>query len=416
MLDEKLRLSSGCRTMKRDSRIIIVNTYNGEWFRLTEECYNILNSALEKGLNREQLISCLEDPEDKIYFNRLLDELNKLQIVTMIESEDSTIHSVGFSITHRCNLSCTHCSYNALTMDESEYLSTRQAISIAEKIISFNPVRIVISGGEPLVRDDFFEIMDFIKKHYSGELSLMTNGVLIDETNVERLISYFSSFEISIDGVDEETCSKIRGKGVFGMVLSSIKILQNHGMKRISLSMVLTRQNEQLADKFEELNTELGTKSVKRIFAPLGRGLINKDTFLPNYGEYSINTDDTVKTGEEKRIKPTGFCCDGIRKRFHVNADGRIYPCASFQKEGFDIGNLLYISDPKKYFSDKEYTHSEGYKKFNYILPYNNQKCKNCDINLFCSTCPFHTYSYSSDEAFDKYCEIKRSIYSFVWG
>lgn len=414
MLDEKLRLSSGCRFMKKNNQVIIVNTYNGQWFRLTEECYNILNLSLEKGLTGEQLISCLEEPEDKVYFNRLLDELSKMQIITTTE-EDKTIHSIGFSITHRCNLSCSHCSYNALTMNDPEYLTTEQITSIAEKIISLNPTRIVISGGEPLVRKDFFKIMDFIKKRYSGDLSLMTNGVLIDETNVETLVSYFSSFELSVDGVDEETCSKIRGKDIFDRVVNSVKVLQKHGMERISLSMVLTRQNEKLIHEFDELNSRLGTKAVPRIFAPLGRGELNKNVLMPNYGEQSTNTGDLYKKKEE-RIKPPGFCCDGIRNRFHVNADGNIYPCASFQKEGFGIGNLLYISDPKKYFSDKEYTCNDGYKKFSCTFPYNNIKCKDCDINLFCYTCPFHTYSYSSDEAFDKYCEIKRSMYSVVWG
>ncbi|WP_330653158.1 radical SAM protein, partial [Clostridioides difficile] len=73
-----------------------------------------------------------------------------------------------------------------------------------------------------LIREDFFEIIKYIKQKLPDtKLILSTNGTLIDEHNVDFIITNFEKIDISIDGVDENTCSETRGKGVFHKVISS---------------------------------------------------------------------------------------------------------------------------------------------------------------------------------------------------
>lgn len=118
---------------------------------------------------------------------------------------------------------------------------------------------ITLSGGEPLLRGDFKELLKYLKNNYNGHIGISTNGTLITNSNAELLVKYADQIDISVDGVDEETCSIVRGKGVFEKVIKSIKILQDKGFSNISLSMVFSDKNEYLEPSFLELNKKLGT-------------------------------------------------------------------------------------------------------------------------------------------------------------
>ena len=95
--------------------------------------------------------------------------------------------------------------------------------------------------------------------------------MLINENNVRWLVEWCDAFEISIDGVDEETCSLVRGKGVFHKVCDRVRLIKKYTDKPISLSMVFSDKNDYLVPQFKEL---------KRLYAgllyPEGEGeLIN---------------------------------------------------------------------------------------------------------------------------------------------
>ena len=80
--------------------------------------------------------------------------------------------------------------------------------------------------------------------------------------------------------MDEESCSRVRGNGVFGKVIKSVYLLKKRGFDLISLSMVLTEENEKLVEKFMQLNQKLGTYPVIRRISWLGRALENKSRLM----------------------------------------------------------------------------------------------------------------------------------------
>lgn len=422
MKNEKLMLSEECKVLKKENRVIIVNTYTGYWYKLSNECYEILMSAIKEGLTKDELISCIFNNDDKIYFNKLLDELNKIGIINSKNYDFYKISQIFFNITHRCNLQCIHCAVSASSINEPEYLTTEQIQLVTRKIKSLNPREIIISGGEPLVRKDFWDIMDYIKKDYDGTLVLMTNGLMITEDNVDKLMYYFNDFSISIDGVDELSCSKVRGKGVFEKVINSVKILKQHGVEYITLSAVLDTHNKELRNKFKELNEELGTKPIFRYFSPVGRGRTNEKVIedIIDNNKYYDNFEDKEKNStkvnkDNKQLKLIGYNCNAIRNQINIDSDGTIYPCAASQQKEFSLGNILEIEDVKKYFKEKEYFTTEGYKNFFNIIPYNNDKCKDCDINLFCVRCPFRVYTYNINGNFNEYCKWKKEKCLNIW-
>lgn len=138
---------------------------------------------------------------------------------------------------------------------------------------------ITLSGGEPLLRKDFKELLVYLRSNYNGHIGVSTNGTLITNSNADLLVKYADQIDISIDGVDEETCSIVRGKGVFENVIRNIKVLQDKGFNNVSLSMVFSDKNEYLEPAFLELNRQLGTTPITRVFAEIGRGKDSKNIF-----------------------------------------------------------------------------------------------------------------------------------------
>ncbi|KAA5807351.1 radical SAM protein [Thermoanaerobacterium thermosaccharolyticum] len=69
----------------------------------------------------------------------------------------------------------------------------------------WNPKSIMLSGDEPMVRTDFFELLLYLKSIYNGNIILSTNGLLISEENVDILTKCVTSMSISLDGADEES-------------------------------------------------------------------------------------------------------------------------------------------------------------------------------------------------------------------
>ena len=122
-------------------------------------------------------------------------------------------------------------------------------LTIVKSIARLKPASITVSGGEPLYREDFVTITDQIRKYYKGALILMTNATLVTESLAKYISEKYDAVDISIDGIDEESCSILRGKGVFEKTLKGLKLLKAYNM-RISASMVLSKETKELGDQF----------------------------------------------------------------------------------------------------------------------------------------------------------------------
>ena len=115
-----------------------------------------------------------------------------------------------------------------------------------------------------MLRKDFFEILKYLKSKYDGKVSISTNGTFINNKNVDQLSKHTDQIDISVDGVDEETCSLVRGSGVFNKVIESVNLLKSRGFNNISLSMAFGDRNAHLESQFIELNECLGTIPIVR--------------------------------------------------------------------------------------------------------------------------------------------------------
>jgi radical SAM protein with 4Fe4S-binding SPASM domain len=130
---------------------------------------------------------------------------------------------VVWNFTYKCNLKCKHCYLDAGDNSNME-LSTEEAIEVVDQLADFGVTSLAFSGGEPLMRKDFFEVA----RHAVDSglyVSLATNGTLLTEENVKKLKAIGLHYvEVSVDGIDPKTHDFFRGKnGAFNQTIQGLK-------------------------------------------------------------------------------------------------------------------------------------------------------------------------------------------------
>lgn len=366
-------------------KTILLNRESGLWVKIPNEWKEVLDGFLNQTKELEQYLDFFEDKENAKTFLKLINKL--LEYGMLIDSQNEerkNLHKVQFALTERCNLFCTHCCYNAKRGNSNSDLNLNNIKKIIDRIVACNPDSITLSGGEPLIRKDFFSILDYLSSNYSGEITLSTNATLIQEKDIPVLAEKISAYDISLDGVDEESCEKIRGKGVFHKVLSNIKKMQKYGVKNISLSMVDVNHSRTEREKFKELNRQLGTRPIIRALAPIGRAVT-----MESKVEYMHNlyTPRNLKEEEKKEICAgfRGTKCGAYRNQFFVDYNGDVYPCGLLVVHKYKMCNLLEV-DEKDVFPFAA-TKDSSLRNLKMLEPDKIEKCKECKVNFFCWGC-----------------------------
>ena len=148
-------------------------------------------------------------------------------------------------ITDKCNLSCIHCFANKKDSD----LDYRDWIEIMQKSINEGISSISITGGEPLLYPNFFNIFNNIDPK-DTKITLDTNGTYINENNVKELKKNFKLVRVSIYGYEDEDCFKITKNKTFNYqtVLNAIRLLSENDIK-IQVNIPLFSENIKHLDK-----------------------------------------------------------------------------------------------------------------------------------------------------------------------
>lgn len=401
------------RVLKNRNKVILGNRYNGQWIKISNECYEILDLVISKKFTDDRVINSLEDEDDKKYFKKLLDILYDAELLVE-EQHIGEALDIDIAITNRCNLNCKHCCVDANTVGSGEVMSTQEIKKNIKKVVASNPKSICLTGGEPLVRIDFEEILQYLREIFSGEIRLMTNGTLINEYFAKLISQNVDAVDISLDGIDEHTCSKIRGKGVFDKVVHAISLLQENGLKNISLSMVLTKDNYPLRKEFALLNEKLKTRAVVRAFSPIGRGKKNSMILNPGEHEKCIEHDrEWNKVAEDYHI----CCCGALNKELYINAEGDIFPCGLLERNKYILGNIRYIDNFQEFVNKEKYRKTNGDNNWLSLQPENHEFCKECNVNLFCWNCLHYLDLLEGNETYFKMecSEIQQHLRKVIW-
>ena len=176
-----------------------------------------------------------------------------------------------WELTYACNLACVHCLSSSGQRDERE-LTTAEAKAVLDELAALQVFYINIGGGEPMIRRDFFELVEHATSIGIG-VKFSTNGAFIDERNAARLTAMdYLDIQISLDGTDAATNDAVRGEGSYATARRAMDNLRNAGFGAFKISVVVTRHNVDQLDEFKALADSYGAQLRVTRLRPSGRG------------------------------------------------------------------------------------------------------------------------------------------------
>lgn len=152
------------------------------------------------------------------------------------------LRSVEFAVTYRCNFSCEKCYARGLSDSKKKEMTVAQIKEMWEQAYKLGAIHINLTGGEPMVREDIYDIVKVCKPK-STIVSLVTNASLLNEEKVEKLAKAgLNSLQISLDSADLEEHDSLRRKGNYNQIMKTIEWCKKYGIT-VCLSTVIHRNN-----------------------------------------------------------------------------------------------------------------------------------------------------------------------------
>ena len=242
-----------------------------------------------------------------------------------------------WELTYACNLQCVHCLSSSGRRDPHE-LTTAEAKRVLDELRDLQVFYINIGGGEPMVRRDFFELVDYAINPPGGGpgigVKFSTNGTYIDAATARRLAAMdYLDIQISLDGIDAATNDPLRGEGSYAVARQAMDNLAAAGFGQFKISVVVTRHNVDQLDQFKELADSYGAQLRITRLRPSGRGVDSWHDLHPTNAqqrqiyEWLLAKGDTVLTGDSF---------------FHLNALGESLPGLNM----CGAGRVVCLIDP----------------------------------------------------------------------
>ncbi len=264
-----------------------------------------------------------------------------------------------WELTYACNLACVHCLSSSGRRDPRE-LSTAQCKAIIDELERMQVFYVNIGGGEPTVRPDFWELVDYATAHHVG-VKFSTNGVRITREVAARLAAGdYVDVQISVDGATADVNDAVRGSGSFAMAVRALENLAAEGFSDPKISVVVTRHNVGQLDAFKSLADRYGaTLRITRL-RPSGRGADVWDDLHPTseqqvqlyewlvaHGERVLTGDSFFHLsglGEPGALSGLNMCGAG-RVVCLIDPVGDVYACPFAIHDRFLAGNVLTAND-----------------------------------------------------------------------
>ena len=258
-----------------------------------------------------------------------------------------------WELTYACNLQCVHCLSSSGTRDPRE-LTTDQAKAVLDELAQLQVFYINIGGGEPMVRRDFFELLEHAERRNIG-VKFSTNGAFITDESARRLAAMnYLDIQISLDGADRVTNDKVRGSGSFDTAIRAMDNLRDANFGRFKISVVMTRDNVSQLDQFKSIADSYGAQLRITRLRPAGRGADTWNDLHPTASQQRIIYDWLLRHGEDVLTGDSFFhlnafgeslpglnLCGAGRVVCLIDPIGDVYACPFVIHDEFKAGNVL---------------------------------------------------------------------------
>lgn len=266
--------------------------------------------------------------------------------------------TVHIDLTTACNLRCLHCYVGDTRVHHD--LSAERLLKVFAELDQYGVPVVVLTGGEPLLRPDLFEILDGFS-HLQLDGYLCTNATLIDQAVAQRIAATgLRGCQVSLDGPDASSHDAIRGQGSFARAMTGLRALMAAGVSNVQLRVTATQPIVERLIEFAPLATDLGVKRV--VIKPLslvGRALkaphlaLNKTQYLAQIpkilaqwpksaGELEMGDGIPHKPAQWTQIAPA-FSCPGGTATARVSWDAKVLACSDRADDDWSLAEHDFI-------------------------------------------------------------------------
>ncbi len=348
-------------------------------------------------------------------FDRLVN-LGKMTIAKDYRDEQFEKHDLidlFWECTLSCNAKCKHCGSSAEGRAYPGELTTGEIKNAFKQIANdydAHKILINVTGGEPLVRKDLCEVMEYASKDLGFMWGMTSNGILLNDENIAKLKkANMATISISIDGL-EKTHDEFRGvPGSYKKIIENIKKLQQANfVNHIQVTTVVHKKNIDELEELYETMKDLKLNSWRvGTMDPIGRAKENEDLLLDGK-EIKRVLDFIVEKSKLNELR-IDYCCPGfLGTKYETVARPWAFNC----RTGINIASILYNGDlfvcpnvpripkliqgniKKDNFKD---AWENKYKEFRTKDRTSCEECKNCNWWEYCLGGAFHTWNFEEN-------------------
>jgi mycofactocin biosynthetic radical S-adenosylmethionine protein MftC len=257
-----------------------------------------------------------------------------------------------WELTYACNLACVHCLSSSGRRDPRE-LSAAECREVIDTLERMQVFYVNIGGGEPTVRPDFWDLVDYATAHRVG-VKFSTNGIKIDPRVARRLAgSDYVDVQISLDGATAEVNDAVRGAGSYATARRAMANLAEAGFRGFKLSVVVTRHNVNQLDELKALADAYGARLRLTRLRPSGRGADTWPELHPRpdqqrrlydwlsaHGEQVLTGDSFFHLSPYGQPLPGLNLCGAGRVVCLIDPVGDVYACPFAIHENFLAGSV----------------------------------------------------------------------------
>lgn len=262
-----------------------------------------------------------------------------------ILSQKPELFNLFWETTLRCNAKCKHCGSRAgENINLQEELSTEEIKNVFQSIANkYDASKILISvtGGEPLIRQDLFEVMKFANQ-LGYHWGMTTNGILINDVVISKMKEAgMTTISISLDGL-EQSHDAFRGVKSFGKIIENVKKLKEAKfLNYLQITTVVNKSNINELEEMYQKMAELGIDSWRILnMDPIGRAEDNQELALDKEDYIHL-----IKFIQEKRKKSKFDVTYGCTHFLGMKFENEVRNFSFFCMSGFTVGSILYNGD-----------------------------------------------------------------------
>lgn len=299
--------------------------------------------------------------------------------------------NVSLELTYRCNLRCRHCYIPGASASTDE-LSTSEVKHVLDQLMASGSMFLTLTGGEALVRRDFWDIADYAKSQGFG-LRIFSNGSLITREVSHRIKQLFPiAVEISLYGATAQTHDSItRVSGSYARTLQGIDNLLEDGVNTVVKNTWMSL-NCQEVRSYKRMMDEKGINHNHTVMvSPRNDGDATPCSYrldddqlrhvIATFRQTERDTSKEEQYPDEGKSQDIGGIpiCNAGNSSCRISPDGGVYPCVQFQEKAGNLRETSFASIWNK---------AGIFKQLRRITRRDLTQCKNCEYMAYCYRCP----------------------------